>query len=47
MVALVATLAKSVAALPFGDYREFGWGREMGKKALNNHLETKAVCMQL
>ncbi len=35
------------AALPFGGYKESGWGREMGKEALNNYLETKAVCMQL
>ncbi len=35
------------AALPFGGYKESGWGREMGKEALNNYLETKSVCMQL
>jgi phenylacetaldehyde dehydrogenase len=35
------------AALPFGGYKESGWGREMGKEALNNYLETKSVCVQL
>jgi len=35
------------AALPFGGFKESGWGREMGHEALNNYLETKAVCMQL
>ncbi|MBI1319282.1 MAG: aldehyde dehydrogenase family protein [Candidatus Hydrogenedens sp.] len=35
------------AALPFGGYKESGWGREMGHEALNNYLETKAVCIQL
>ncbi len=35
------------ASLPFGGYKESGWGREMGAEALNNYLETKAVCVQL
>jgi len=35
------------AALPFGGYKESGWGREMGHEALNNYLETKSVCIQL
>jgi phenylacetaldehyde dehydrogenase len=33
------------AALPFGGYKQSGWGREMGREALNNYLETKAVCI--
>ena len=33
------------AALPFGGYKQSGWGREMGHAALNNYLETKAVCV--
>jgi phenylacetaldehyde dehydrogenase len=33
------------AALPFGGYKQSGWGREMGHDALNNYLETKAVCV--
>lgn len=35
------------AALPFGGYKESGWGREMGAQALENYTETKAVCAQL
>jgi len=35
------------AALPFGGYKQSGWGREMGHAALNNYLETKAVCASL
>jgi phenylacetaldehyde dehydrogenase len=34
-------------ALPFGGYRQSGWGREMGHDALEPYLETKAVCVQL
>ncbi len=35
------------AALPFGGYKESGWGREMGGEALELYTETKAVCVQL
>ena len=35
------------AALPFGGYRQSGWGREMGHAALDNYLETKAVCFKV
>jgi phenylacetaldehyde dehydrogenase len=35
------------AALPFGGYKESGWGREMGHEVLENYLETKAICAQL
>ena len=35
------------AALPFGGYKQSGWGREMGAEVLNNYLETKAVCIGL
>ena len=31
------------AALPFGGYKESGWGREMGHEVLNNYTEVKAV----
>ncbi len=33
------------AALPFGGYKQSGWGREMGGEVLENYLETKAVCI--
>jgi phenylacetaldehyde dehydrogenase len=35
------------AALPFGGYKQSGWGREMGKDVLNLYTETKAVCTRL
>jgi phenylacetaldehyde dehydrogenase len=35
------------AALPFGGYKQSGWGREMGKEVLNNYLETKTVIADL
>jgi phenylacetaldehyde dehydrogenase len=35
------------AALPFGGYKESGWGREMGHEVLDNYLEVKAICAQL
>ena len=33
------------AALPFGGYKQSGWGREMGHEVLENYTETKAVCL--
>ena len=35
------------AALPFGGYKQCGWGGEMGKEVLENYLETKAVGVRL
>jgi phenylacetaldehyde dehydrogenase len=35
------------AALPFGGYKQSGWGREMGGDVLENYTETKAVCVKL
>jgi len=32
------------AALPFGGYKQSGWGREMGKEVLEQYTEVKAVC---
>jgi phenylacetaldehyde dehydrogenase len=34
-------------ALPFGGYKQSGWGREMGHAVLELYTETKAVCAQL
>ena len=31
------------AALPFGGYKESGWGREMGAEALELYTEVKSV----
>ena len=35
------------AALPFGGYKQSGWGREMGKDVLEHYTQTKAVCARL
>ncbi len=35
------------AALPFGGYKQSGWGREMGKEAIDLYTETKAVVAAL
>lgn len=35
------------AALPFGGYKQSGWGREMGHQAIDLYTETKAVTVQL
>jgi phenylacetaldehyde dehydrogenase len=35
------------AALPFGGYKQSGWGREMGHEVLNAYTEVKAVTAQL
>ncbi len=32
------------AALPFGGYKQSGWGREMGGEVLEMYTETKSVC---
>jgi phenylacetaldehyde dehydrogenase len=31
------------ASLPFGGYKQSGWGREMGEEVLHNYTEVKAV----
>jgi phenylacetaldehyde dehydrogenase len=35
------------ASLPFGGYKQSGWGREMGKDVLELYTEVKAVCVRL
>ena len=35
------------AALPFGGYKQSGWGREMGHDALDLYTQKKAVCTRL
>ncbi len=35
------------AALPFGGYKQSGWGREMGRAVFELYTENKAVCVQL
>jgi phenylacetaldehyde dehydrogenase len=35
------------AGLPFGGYKQSGWGREMGHDVLEMYTETKAVCARI
>ncbi len=35
------------ASLPFGGYKQSGWGREMGDEVLRNYTEVKAVTVAL
>jgi phenylacetaldehyde dehydrogenase len=35
------------AAIPFGGYKQSGWGREMGHEVLKNYLEVKSVIADL
>ncbi len=33
------------AAMPFGGYKQSGWGRELGKEAVYSYLESKSLCI--
>jgi phenylacetaldehyde dehydrogenase len=35
------------AAMPFGGFKQSGWGREMGHEVFNHYTETKTVCLGL
>ena len=35
------------ASLPFGGYKQSGWGREMGEEVLHNYTELKAITVAL
>jgi phenylacetaldehyde dehydrogenase len=35
------------AAVPFGGYKQSGWGREMGHEVMKNYLEVKSVIADL
>jgi phenylacetaldehyde dehydrogenase len=35
------------AALPFGGYKQSGWGREMGHEVLELYTEVKSVCLPI
>jgi len=34
------------ASMPFGGYKQSGWGREMGHDVLRNYLEGRVRVMQ-
>jgi phenylacetaldehyde dehydrogenase len=33
------------AAMPFGGYKQSGWGRELGREAVYSYLESKSLCI--
>jgi phenylacetaldehyde dehydrogenase len=33
------------AAMPFGGYKQSGWGRELGRESVYSHLESKSLCI--
>ncbi len=33
--------------MPFGGYKQSGWGRELGKEAVYSYTESKSVCVKL
>ena len=35
------------ATLPFGGYKQSGWGREMGHEVLELYTEVKSVCLPI
>jgi phenylacetaldehyde dehydrogenase len=35
------------AALPFGGYKQSGWGREMGAAVLEHYTESKAITINI
>jgi phenylacetaldehyde dehydrogenase len=43
----VATYHVFAAELPFGGYKQSGWGREMGEEVLDDYVETKSVVIAL
>ena len=35
------------ASLPFGGYKQSGWGREMGREVLELYTQVKSVCLKM
>ena len=33
--------------MPFGGYKQSGWGRELGKEAVGAYLESKSLCLNI
>ena len=33
--------------MPFGGYKQSGWGRELGGEAVNSYLESKSLCINV
>ena len=34
-------------AMPFGGFKQSGWGRELGGEAVHSYLESKSVCLNI
>ena len=43
----VNTYSLNAAPLPFGGFKQSGWGRELGEEGLSSYLQTKSVCIGL
>jgi molybdopterin-binding protein len=39
--------AEELGLLPFGGYKQSGWGREMGEEVFHNYTEIKAITAAL
>lgn len=35
------------STMPFGGYKQSGWGREMGKESVYAYLESKSMCIRI
>jgi phenylacetaldehyde dehydrogenase len=35
------------ATMPFGGYKQSGWGRELGAEAVYSYLESKSLCIDV
>jgi phenylacetaldehyde dehydrogenase len=35
------------AGLPFGGYKQSGWGREMGREVFDLYTQVKSVCLKM
>ena len=35
------------ATMPFGGFKQSGWGRELGGEAVNSYLESQSVCLNI
>jgi phenylacetaldehyde dehydrogenase len=35
------------ATMPFGGFKQSGWGRELGGEAVYSYLESKSVCLNI
>jgi len=43
----VNTYSLNASALPFGGFKQSGWGKELGEEGVSSYLQTKSVCIGL